>query len=128
MSDARGDGDESEAPRPAELRETLQWLRNTPSRRRWATNVAIFAGLAFAVVHPIGLLVGGALTALPQRRLSTGLLGGLGFGLFTLAVFGARLAVQGALGTAIATGEIVAVAVATALVLPLLGSLTRGLV
>lgn len=108
------------------LSETLERVRTTPSSRRWATNAGVLVGLVVATVHPIGLLVGGALTALPQRTLATGLLGGLGFGLLGLAVFGALLAVQGALGTALATGEILGVTVATALALPLLGSLVRG--
>lgn len=129
MSDAGGDGDEDgRPPFVGELRETLEGIRNDPSRRQWATTAAIVAGLAVASLHPTGLLVGGALTALPQRRLSIGLLAGLGFGLVALAVFFAGLAVQGALGIAIETGEIIAVTVASALLLPLLGSLTRGLV
>lgn len=129
MSDAGDEEDESGHSRSVRrLRESLEWIRTNPSRRWLATTVAILAGLAVAVLHPIGLLVGGALTALPQRRLWTGLLGGLGFGMVALAAFGAGLAVQGALATAIETGEIIAVTVASALVLPLLGSLTRGLV
>lgn len=129
MSATRRDGDEDNLPRfVAKLRESMEWIRNDSSRRRWVTSVSVLVGLALATLHPIGLLVGGALSALPQRRLGTGLLGGLGFGLVTLVAFGAALAVQGALATAVQTGEIFAVTVSSALLLPVLGSLTRGLV
>lgn len=128
MSDSRSDGGEYSHPRSlSAVRARLEWIRTNPSRRRWATIVATLAGLAATVIHPVGLLIGGALTALPQRRLSTGVLGGLGFGLVALTVFGGALAVHGALATAITTGDILAVTVGTALVLPLLGSLSRGL-
>lgn len=121
------DDDDDEASGSDALSPWLADIRNSASRRRRATNAGILAGLVLAAVHPLGLVLGGALTALPQERFRTGILAGLGFGLLVVVVFAAQLAVTGALATALETGEILGVTVGAALVLPAIGSLARGL-
>lgn len=100
----------------------------TTGRERWAVALGATAvGLALAAVHWIGLLVGGALVGLCWPTFRRALVAGLGFGGVVLGVAAVRFALAGSLGDVLATGPLVAVAVATALVGGLLGGSARGL-
>lgn len=97
--------------------------------RHWlAVLVAAALGLALATVHPVGFAVGGALVGVLAYNLKRALMAGLGFGLLSLAVFGAVLFANGALDPALATGQMVYVTAAIPLAASVLGSLARGLV
>jgi hypothetical protein len=100
-------------------------VRETVSTRWLALGVAAVTGLLVATVHPLGLLVGGALVSLPARDWKRGLLAGLGFGLLVLAVFAVLLALGGAFARYLAMGRITAVSVAIPLVLGTVGGLAR---
>lgn len=105
----------------------LYALQRDPRRRWIATLLAALVGLALASVHWVGLFLGGALVGWAWPTLGRAVLAGLGFGLLALGSFAVVLAEANALDAATATGQIVLVAVATALVLGPLGGLSRGL-
>ena len=108
--------------------ERLEGIRSQ-SRMRWlGFTLGAIVGLALASVHWIGLIVGGALVGLFARDLPRAVLAGLAFGLLALVAFAAWLALDGALGVSLATGQILAVSVAIPLAGGAFGSLVRGLV
>jgi len=96
-------------------------------RRAGLTLLAVVVGVALASVHWLGLVVGGALVALPQRSLPTGLLAGFLFGGVVLTVFIVDLAAAGAASGFLRFGLLRDVAVAMGLGLPTFGALARGL-
>ncbi|WP_227131255.1 hypothetical protein [Halorubellus salinus] len=96
-------------------------------RRAGLTALAVVVGVALASVHWLGLVVGGALVALPQGSLPRGLLAGFLFGGVVLSVFLVDLAAAGAAGGFLRFGLLRDVAVAMALGLPTFGALARGL-
>lgn len=85
-------------------------------------------GLVLASVHPLGLVVGGALVGLAAADLLRALLSGLGFGVLVVLVWVGSLWWADALGRAMAMGELTVLAIAIAIVLPVVGSLLRGVV
>lgn len=90
--------------------------------------LAVVVGLVLASLHWSGLVAAGALVGLVATSFRRALLSGVGFGAFALAVWAARLALAGALGAVLATGQFVVLAVLIGLGAPLLGSLVRGIV
>lgn len=106
----------------------LDALRADRLRRWTAVGVGAAVGLALAWVHWLGLVVGGALVALPTANPKRGALAGLGFGALVLVAFAGVLALRGALVPALGMGRITALTVAIPLVAGLLGGLTRALV
>ncbi|NHN40716.1 hypothetical protein G9C85_03575 [Halorubellus sp. JP-L1] len=96
-------------------------------RRVGLTALAVVVGVALATLHPLGLVAGGALVALPQRSLPRGLLAGVLFGGVVLAVFLVDLAAAGAAGGFLRFGLPRNVAIATGFGLPTFGALARGL-
>lgn len=103
-------------------------IRRDPFVHWVALTVAVVAGTAFAGLHWLGLVAGGALVGLVATSVRRGLMAGLGFGVFVLVVWTGRLAVGGTLGKVIATGDFFGIAVLIGLIGPLLGSLVRGIV
>jgi hypothetical protein len=109
------------------IRGRLAELRDTPRERWAATAVGALLGLALAWAHWLGLVVGGALVAFPAADLKRGLAAGFGFGLVTLAAVFLT-------APAVSPGELLALTPAAyvtfggGLVLPVLGSLVRGIV
>lgn len=98
-------------------------------RTRWlGFAVAVVVGLAVASVHWAGLFLGGALAGLFARDLPRAVVAGVAFGLLAWAAFAAWLGVQGALGTYLETGQILAVSVAIPVGAGAVGALVRGLV
>lgn len=98
---------------------------------RWAaTALAVLAGLGLASAHWLGLLVGAALVAVPQRSLGRGVLAGVGFGLLSLAVTAGGLALAGPAATATASAMVapLGVAVGVGVVGGAVGGLVRGVV
>jgi hypothetical protein len=106
------------------------WLDETRAddrRRRLLIAGGIVVGLAFARVHWLGFVVGGAVVALPQPSVRRGVLTGLGFGLLSVLAFGGWIATAGALDTYLAMGQVLVVSVVIPPAGALLGSLVRGL-
>lgn len=103
-------------------------LRADDRQRTVVVAAGVVLGLGLGWLHWLGLVVGGALVALPARTVPRGLALGFGLGLLELALFAAALAANGALGPALSTGMVGGVTVALGLGAPLLGALVRGVV
>ena len=106
-------------------------LRADGQARVGSTLAGVALGLVAAWFHPVGLVVGGALTALPQRGLGRGIAAGLGFGVCVVAV---NLALVGlgdglaGVSAALAMRQVTGVSTAFALAGGLVGGLVRGVV
>ena len=111
----------------AEVEERLTALRDRDRRRTLVVLGGVLLGLGLGSIHWLGLVLGGALVAMPARTVPRGLAHGLGLGVLGLAVFAGLLWTQGALAAALATGTIGAVSVGVGLGAPLLGAFVRGL-
>jgi len=96
-------------------------------RRAGLTLLAVAVGVALASVHWLGLVVGGALVAVPQRSLGRGLVAGFLFGGVVLTVFLVDLAAADVAGGFLRFGLLRDVAIAMSLGLPTFGALARGL-
>lgn len=97
-------------------------------RSRWiATAVGAAAGLLAATFDPLGLVLGGALVAVPARDPYRGIGAALGFGSLVVAIFLLRLLVAGSIGPATGMGLPFALPVGIGLGLSVLGGLVRGL-
>lgn len=110
------------------LIEQLDAIRNRPKRRAIVISLCYGIGLGLASVHWLGLIAGGALVALPNRRLLTGIAAGFVFGLLVIIVWFLLHWHAGMIGSIVGMGEFTGIAVAVAIGLPLLGSLVRGIV
>lgn len=108
--------------------DRLSRLRADDRQGRLVVAGGVLIGLGLGSLHWFGLVLGGAIVALPARTVPRGLGYGLALGVLELLVFAALLAWQGALGSALSTGMVGGIAVAVGLVAPLLGSLVRGIV
>ena len=105
----------------------LAEMRENPNHRRIALVVALVVGLALAWVHWFGLFVAGGLVGLVSKTVPSALFAGLVVGALVLSLhlFGSPV---------MSPGEILSlsppsyVAVAAALLMPLWGSLLRGVV
>ena len=118
---------DSSAQTPSDTPETvLSTIRSDPTQRRVALVIAIVLGLLATSIHWFGLVLGGALVGLVSARLRWAVLSALGFGILVLAVF--VLVSPGLTVTKLLSLQPpVFVTVVAALVLPLFGSLVRGL-
>jgi len=112
----------------ASLGGGLAAVRGEQSRRVAVTAVAVALGLGLSLVHWSGLLLAGALVALPQRSFGRGVAAGVGVGVLVVVGFLARLAIAGTLAPALAMGQPPWLALAIGLLLPAFGSLLRGVV
>ncbi|QCJ47956.1 hypothetical protein [Haloprofundus sp. MHR1] len=81
--------------------------------------LATAVGVAATTVHWTGLVVGGVLVGLVATSLSRAVVNGLTFGLVVLFAFAAWLLYEGALSTALQTGQIGVLTVVAAFALPL---------
>lgn len=106
--------------------EGLRQVRTEPRSHALALVIAALVGLALAWVHWLGLVAAGALVALVAPSLRRGLAYGIGFGLLVLVVFAFLLGDAAARVPAMT--PIVYLTLASALGLPLLGSLVRGVI
>lgn len=106
----------------------LSRLRADERQRRMVLAAGVLLGLGLGSLHWLGLVVGGAVVALPARTVPRGIGYGLGLGVLGLLVFAGLLAWQGALGPALSTGMVGGITVVIGLAAPLLGSLVRGVV
>lgn len=107
------------------LRSTLRSIRNKPRYHVAALVVVAPVGLFLAWLHWFGLVAAGALVGLLSPSLPRAVAAGLGFGVLALLVFAATLG--GAAQLAFGATPVIYVTVAGALVLPVFGSLARGL-
>ncbi|WP_162991556.1 hypothetical protein [Halostella salina] len=132
MSDATAEPGESDAPDDragplATLDHRMATFRADDRQRRIGLAVALVVGVGVAWLHWLGLVVAGALVGLTCRSLPRALAAGIGVGVVVLATF-VLLSPTLAAGELLALGQPAYVAVGSALALPLLGSLTRGVV
>lgn len=117
--------DELESRTPA---DRLSRLRENDRQRAMVALGGLLIGLGLGSLHWLGLVLGGAIVALPARTIPRGLAAGLGLGVVGLVVFAGLLAWQGALGAALTTGVVGGIAVIVGLAAPLLGALVRAIV
>ncbi|WP_247009994.1 hypothetical protein [Halorientalis litorea] len=110
----------------ARVTRPLRDIRADRSKHLAALAMATGVGLLAARSHWAGLVLGGALVALVSPTLRRGVLAALGFGGLVLAVFAVTLGGDAALLPEMA--PVSYVAVASALGLPLFGSLVRAAV
>lgn len=108
--------------------EILREVRETPRYHWLAVIVTCLLGLGLATVHWLGLIVGGALVGLVATTLKRALLAGFGFAVLVLVVWAGLFVIGGVFGKVVAMGQITAISVAMGVVLPVLGSLLRGVV
>lgn len=106
----------------------LAAIRQDDRQRATVVLAGILLGLGLGSLHWFGLVLGGAVVALPARSIPRGLGYGLGLGVLGLVVFAGLLVWHGALGPALTTGMVGGISVGIGLGLPLLGSLVRGVV
>jgi lipopolysaccharide export LptBFGC system permease protein LptF len=106
----------------------LATLREDRRRRLAVTAGAVVLGLVLAVVHWAGLLVAGALVALPQRSFGRGVAAGVGMGALIVVGFLGQLALAGTFDPVLAMGQPSLLALGIGLLLPAFGSLVRGVV
>jgi hypothetical protein len=106
----------------------LRQVRERPLYHWIAVLVSCLLGLILATVHWLGLVAGGALVGLVATTFKRAVLAGVGFGLLVLVVWAGLFVAGGAFGKVLAMGQITALGVAMGVVLPVLGSLLRGVV
>ena len=109
------------------LGSQLVALRADRRQRRLVVAGGVLLGLGLGSLHWLGLVLGGAVVALPARTIPRGLAYGLGLGVLGLVVFAGQLAAQGALGPVLGTGMVGGLTVIVGLAAPLLGALVRAL-
>ena len=124
MSDGANEGGDTQGRR---LPVLVAVRTGTRGRRLLVTAGAGALGLVLATGHWAGLILGGAFVGVLQRDLKRAVLGGLLFGLVALGAF-VLLAPRLEVGELLALTPAVYVTVGAGLGLPLLGSLTRGVV
>lgn len=108
-----------------DFRSTVRRVRRNRKYRIVALGFAAFVGLLFVWFHWFGLVVGGALVGFVSPRLRDAVVSGFGFGVLVLAVF--FLSLGDVAPSVIGMTPVVYVTVAGALLLPVFGSLVRGL-
>lgn len=108
------------------LTARLAAIREDRRRRLAATAVAVVLGLGLSLVHWSGLLLAGALVALPQRSFGRAVAAGAGVGGLVVVGFLARLALAGTLDPTLAMGQPTWLALGMGLLLPAFASLLRG--
>jgi len=104
----------------------LHRVRTEPRFHVLAILIAALVGFTLAWVHWLGLVAAGALVALVAPSFRRGVVYGVGFGLLVLVVF--ALSLGDAAARVPAMTPAVYVTIGSALGLPVLGSLTRGVV
>jgi hypothetical protein len=116
---------------PAEVvTDRLDGIRAT-SRTRWrVTLVAVVVGLGLVWLHWLGMVVGGALVALPRRSVRRGLTAGLGFGLVVVLanVLALLLVGPAAVEAAVSMQQVFGLSVVLPLAAGVVGGLVRGVV
>jgi hypothetical protein len=123
-TDNGGSGDGTEAS--GRFSRAIAAVRTGDRGRRWlVTAGAVALGLVLATGHWLGLVLGGAFVGVLQRDLKRAVVAGLLFGLVALGAF-VLVAPRLEAGELLALTPAAYVTVGAGLGLPLLGSLTRG--
>jgi len=108
-----------------DFRATLRRVRNKTTYHVFALGFLAFLGLFLVWFHWFGLVVAGALVGYVSPSLREAVVAGLGFGFLVLAVF--FLSLGGDAPLVLGMTPPVYLTAASALLLPLFGSLVRGL-
>lgn len=119
----------STADRPAAGDRSASFLRRCrtdPTTHAGALALAYGLGVGLAWVHWLGLVLTGAVVGLVSPTLRRAVLAAFGFGAFVLVVFASTLG--GATWHVLEMAPISYLTAASALGLPILGSLVRGVV
>ncbi|QSW98610.1 hypothetical protein [Haloterrigena alkaliphila] len=111
---------------PERAGTALERIRTDSRHHAVAVVVAVALGLALSWLHWFGLVVGGALVALTASTPWRGVAGAIGFGVVVLVAF--ALSLGGSAGTVFGMTPVIYLVVASAIGLPVLGSLVRGIV
>lgn len=124
-------GTGSDAQRPdrmvsnARFRDALGTIRTRPRPHFVAMVITAFVGLFLVWLHWFGLILAGALVGIVSPSLRNGVFSALGFGILVIALF---LLSHVTVTTRVLSMEpIIYITLLSALVLPILGSLVRGL-
>lgn len=122
----RDDGD-GNVPRPIRERfhDALYTIRTRPSHHFVAMLVTAFVGLFLVWLHWFGLVLAGALVGIVSPSLRNGVFSALGFGILVIALF--LLSHGTVVPRVLGMEPIIYITLLSALVLPMLGSLVRGL-
>lgn len=107
------------------LHGVLERVRTDRATHAVALTVAVLVGVALAWFHWFGLVLAGVLVGIVSPSLWRAVAGGVVVGLAVLIVF--ALTLGDALGPTLEMTPIVWITAASALGLPVLGSLVRGL-
>ena len=107
-------------------RTVLERARTQPRIHAVAVVGAVVLGLLASWLHWFGLVLGGAFVAFVSPSLRRGVVGAIGFGFVVLVVF--ALVLGGSTWTVLEMTPVVYLVVASAIGLPVLGSLFRGVV
>lgn len=109
---------------PAGPGTTLERLRE---HERPAVLVGAAFGIGVSLVHPVGLVAGGLLVAVPAASMGRAVGYGLGFGVVVWLLFATALALDGLFEAYLGMGQLTLLSAGAALGLPLLGALVgRG--
>jgi hypothetical protein len=103
----------------------LESVRESPSASAAATALVAAIGLGLALFHWSAFLAGGIAIGLLAPTIRRALANALGFALGGIVLFFALLWEAGALSVALASGELLVLALALPIGLSLLGSLVR---
>ncbi|MCT9096690.1 hypothetical protein [Haloarchaeobius sp. HME9146] len=109
-------------------RYSLAALREDDRRRRLATVAAVVVGVSLTWFHWLGLLVAGALVALPQRTTRRGVGVSVAFGGLVVLGFLAELGLDQALDSFAGLGPLALLPVALGIALPVFGALARAII
>lgn len=120
--EANTDRSTSDVPGPD---SPLARVRTEPRVHAGSLGLAVALGIALASIHWLGLVAAGAAVSIVAPTLRRGALYAVGVGVLSLAVFGVSLGSAAALVPGMR--PIVYVTVASAIGLPLFGSLARGI-
>ena len=121
----RSDGDAG-GDRDRTIDAALERVRTEPRAHWLAVLVVVPIGLLLAWLHWLGLVVAGALVGFISPTVWHGLVGALGFGVLVLAAF--AIGLEDSAWRVLEMTPAVYVTVASALGLPALGALFRGVV
>lgn len=109
-------------------RSRLAPLRADPGRRYGLMALGAVVGTVLASLHWIGFVVGGAAVGILATDGKRALAAGAVYGLLAWLAFLAVLGLDGSLGAALDTGQVLGVSAAVPVLTGILGSLARGLV
>ncbi len=108
-----------------DFRSSVRRVRENPQYRVAALAFVAFVGLFLVWLHWLGLIVAGALVGFVSPSLRSAVVAGFGFGVLVVVLFFLSVGVPAS--RLLDMTPVIYISVASALLLPLFGSLVRGL-